>query len=139
MDPHPAPCGARRAAGFTLVEVMVAVAILGLAAVGWLAAVGSQVRTMARASEVTVATALAQERLETIRLLAADRLPSLPDSLEEGTFRDALHGYRWEADARTLPGTKLAELTLTVSWDGGSRTLATLVPLPASGGGGAFR
>ena len=139
MTSRPAPRGTERAAGFTLVEVLVALTIIGLSVVGWMAAYGSELRAMGRAAEVTVATALAEERLETIQLLADDRLPNLPDSLARGTFPEALDGYRWEADARTRSGRRLAELTVTVTWVGGSRTLVTMVPLSAPSGLGSLR
>lgn len=119
------------AGGFTLLEVLVAVAILGLSVVGWLAAYGSEFRALSRAAEVSTATALAQERLETIEVMAPDRLPNLPDSLRGGTFPKPLDQYRWEAKARAVSGRSLAAVTVTVVWGNGSKAITTLLPVPA--------
>lgn len=125
--------------GFTLLEVLVALAILGTVVAGWLAAFGSELRTMARSSEVVTAASLARERLASIELLAAHRLPSLPDSLEAGAFPEPLEMYRWAASARAVRGRSLVELDVTVSGPGASRRLTTLVPVSRPSFGGPER
>lgn len=123
-----------RTGGFTLLEVMVAVAIVGLAVVAWLSAYGSELRALSRAAEVSAATALAEDRLETIELMAPERLPNLPDSLRQGTFPEPLSQYRWDAKARTVAGRDLAEVSVIVTWANGSKALTTLLPVPSPTG-----
>jgi len=118
------------AAGFTLIEVVVAVAILATALVAWLATYGSELRSLSRAREYAVAAELAEDRLAAVAFFAVDRLPNLPDSLEDGTFGDPFGEYRWVVEASSLSGTSLAEVSVTVSWPSGAHELTTVLPLP---------
>jgi type II secretion system protein I len=124
--------GNRSSAGFTLIEVVVATVILASALVAALATYGSELRTLARARETAVAMDLAEDRLAAVELYALDRLPNVPDSLEEGAFGAPFDAYRWETAARTLSGQDLAELTVRVRWSpDGAYELVTVLPLPS--------
>jgi general secretion pathway protein I len=83
--------GARRAsaAGFTLLEVMVAVAVVAIALVPLLRLHLLSLDATARAQDLTQAVFLAQEKIASIR--------SFPDAGEEqGTFeRPELSRFRW--------------------------------------------
>ena len=116
--------------GFTLIEVMVAVAIVGTAVVATLAAYGAELRALTRAGEVSTATALADDRLTTLALLGAHDLPRLPDSLRDGRFPAPFAAYSWAAETRRLPGHDLVEVTLVVTWSTGSHDVTTLLPAP---------
>ena len=70
--------------GFSLLEAVVATAILGLAAVASLSALGAQVRSAERARATVLLEALAQDRLTRVRLASPDQLDRLPDSLARG-------------------------------------------------------
>ncbi|MFM2416203.1 MAG: hypothetical protein RL385_926, partial [Pseudomonadota bacterium] len=57
----------RRSGGFTLIEVMIAVAIITIGSTGLFAMQGATLRANADASETTVATAFASTWLERIK------------------------------------------------------------------------
>jgi len=116
--------------GFTLLEVIAAVAILSLVVVAWLAAMGSELRVLARAEGLATATALAEDRLAAVALLGRDALPILPDSLRGGEFGEPFRGYRWETETRSLPGKDLVEVTVAVSGPAGRQALTTVFPSP---------
>ncbi|HSR42107.1 MAG TPA: hypothetical protein VLL48_08050 [Longimicrobiales bacterium] len=87
------PVGAR--AGFVLLEAVVALAIVGMAAVALLAATGAQTRSVSKAGELLVAQSLAEDRLAAIRMLDHDELADLPDSLQAGVFAPPFQNFRW--------------------------------------------
>lgn len=110
--------GRSAAAGFTLLEVMVAVAIIAMALV---AALGSQSQSVSLATEAkfsTTAAFLAQQAMA--QLEAAD-----PDDLssDSGDFGEHFPGYRWEAEVSDVPLTEeaqgaelLKKIDVTVFW-----------------------
>ena len=118
-------------AGFTLLEVVVAVLILSTALVAWLATYGSELRTLGQAREVIIAVELAEERLAAIELDARDRLPSLPDSLRRGTFPSPFDAYSWIAESGSISGYELAEVTIVVTGPVASHELTTVLALPS--------
>ena len=109
-----------------------AVAMVALAAVATMAAYGAELRALSRAAEVSAATALAEDRLTTVTLLAGGELPHLPDSLRRGRFGNAFPEYAWTAEAEELPGHNLVELTVSVSLPTGSHEIVTLLSPPGS-------
>lgn len=115
--------------GFTLIEVVVAVFILSSAIVAWMVTFGTELRTLARARQAAVAVELAEDRLTAVELFGLDYLPSLPDSLEEGLFAAPFADYRWEADAVSVSGRDLAEVSVVVTGPGVRHALTTVLPL----------
>ena len=113
-------------AGFTILEAIVAVTIIGLTAVGSLAAFGSQLRAGARAQIALDAEALAEEQLARIRLLPASSLEALPDSLRSGTFAQPFERYQWTSTVEPLPhDADLYEARFVIRWSEGEYVLAT--------------
>jgi general secretion pathway protein I len=90
--------------GFTLLEVMIAVAILAIALV---AAIGSQSQSVSLASEAKFAT--------TAALLAQSKMADLeakdPDDLfsDAGDFGEDFPGYRWESEVSPATLDRLGE------------------------------
>ena len=105
------------ARGFTLIEVLVALAIAGLGLALLVAATGSGLESTTAADRYVQAVSLAQSRLAQVGR-------SLP--LKKGSFSgDEGRGFRWrvaiaEPVAQPAPG-KLAlyPVTVTESWQGG--------------------
>ncbi|GIX47669.1 MAG: hypothetical protein KatS3mg131_1880 [Candidatus Tectimicrobiota bacterium] len=106
-----------RVAGFTLTEVLVALVVLSLGLLGLTAMTVSTARTLAFSKQLTVATTLAEERLEAMHRepfanLTAERfpledygtLPGYPQFRRQVTF----------VDPGPVPGTRV--VVVTVSW-----------------------
>jgi type II secretory pathway pseudopilin PulG len=109
--------------GFTILEAVVALAIVGLAGVSALEAVGGELRAADRAAEAYAASALAQDRLAAVGLLAPRDFARLPDSLRRGTFAPPFDAYRWTATAQPVSGEReLYEVTVSIA--GGRTTYA---------------
>jgi prepilin-type N-terminal cleavage/methylation domain-containing protein len=125
--------------GFTLLEVVVALAMVGIACVAALEAFGAEVRGADQARQALPAAALAQERLGRLALLPTLELAHLPDSLARGTFAPPFDGYGWHAVAGPVLGEQdLYEVRVDVTWNRGSYGVGTRwyrpppVPLVAS-------
>ncbi len=107
-----------RSGGFTLLEVMVAVAIIAIALTTLF---GSQTQSVALAGEArfyTTAPLLAQEKMSA--LLAAGLADATADS---GGFGDDFPGYRWRVEPRSVAGVASPEVAallrgvdVVVSW-----------------------
>ena len=112
--------------GFTLLEAVVALAILGLAGVAALEALGAEVRGAERARSTTTAAALAQERMAAVTLLPPGGLDHLPDSLAHGTFSTPFEEYRWTAHVEPVLGeSDLYEARVEVISDAARYALVT--------------
>jgi type II secretory pathway pseudopilin PulG len=110
--------------GFTVLEAAVALAIIGIAAIGVLGAFGADLRGATQARDVLTAASLARARLARLEVAGARELSSLPDSLAAGAFAAPLERYSWTAASAAVPREPdLYELRVVVSWAGGSTTL----------------
>jgi len=115
-----------RSEGFTLLEVVVALAIIGIAGVAALEAFGAEVRAADKTQQALPAAALAQERLDRLALLATSELAHIPDSLARGTFPAPFDQYRWVATSGGVLGERdLYEAAVQVAWDQGTYELRT--------------
>jgi general secretion pathway protein I len=93
------------AAGFTLLEVMAAVAILALALTVISASQQAGMRHVIRAKKMTVASLLAREKMTDLEdELTKDGFPEF-DEEEEGEFEDGFEGYtyRWKIEKIEMP------------------------------------
>jgi general secretion pathway protein I len=103
--------------GFTLLEIMVALAVLAVALVALLA----------HARHLVTATSLAKGKLEELsRVAEADRQQS------SGDFGERYPGYIWSQQMQPTLVPAWLEVTVTVSWPEGARQeqvgLVTYVP-----------
>lgn len=90
--------------GFTLLEVMIAVAIIAMALV---AAIGSQSQSVSLAGEAkftTTAVFLAQSKMADLEAKNSDKLFS-----DAGDFGEDFPGYRWESEVSPVTLDRLGE------------------------------
>jgi prepilin-type N-terminal cleavage/methylation domain-containing protein len=117
--------------GFSLLEAIVALAIVGLASVAALGAYAAELRTSGQAAHALEAEALAQSRLASMRLLQRAELEPLADSMRRGRFPAPFKGYGWEASSQDVRSrADLFDVTVAVRWDGGSYDLASRLYRP---------
>ncbi|MDY6951748.1 MAG: prepilin-type N-terminal cleavage/methylation domain-containing protein [Thermodesulfobacteriota bacterium] len=111
-------CLLGKASGFTLLEVMIALAIIAIALV---AALGSQSQSVSLANEAkftTTVTLLAQGKMAELEVKEAKELMS-----DGGDFGEDFPGYRWESVITDLAmegfedaSKHVKRIDLTVSW-----------------------
>ena len=100
--------------GFTMLEAVVALAIIGLVCVGVLGAYGATLRADVVAADRLPLAALAEERIAAMDL-DAGALEHLPDSLARGTFGAPYQTATWETDVRRVrQSEKLYDVTVRV-------------------------
>lgn len=126
----------RSRSGFTILETMVALAILGLVVVALLQLVAGASAMTAKDHAYTQAMALAEQRMET--LLTGGAEAALRADGREESFAPPFEAFRAHVDAKRIPGRDLVEVGVVVSWDhagGGQIDLATRrrVGLPPEG------
>ena len=102
-----------RAEGFMLVEVMAALALLGIAFAGLSPLVMVTLRSMDHARRVTTASEFARDKIEDIRNTAYTAVASGSDTVTEGGT-GATYARTWTSAAGPSANTKL--VTVTVSW-----------------------
>lgn len=119
-------------AGFTLLEVMIALAILAVALTALLGLANRSLAVHDRLSHTTRATLLAQTRLAEIELAA--RAGSRREE-SSGVFAAPDDGYRWRLLWLDTPLTSVRRIDLTVSWgDEGRNEAVTLTSFLRDGG-----
>jgi type II secretory pathway pseudopilin PulG len=120
-----------RRGGFVLLEAVVALAIIALVAISLLAATGAQLGAASKAKVQLVARALAEDRLNAIRLLDYDDLESLPDSLSAGVFPAPFEDFAWTATIEAMADEyDLFGAEVVVAGRGESFPLRTLIHEP---------
>ncbi len=100
------------AEGFTLLEVMVALAIIAFAVVTYVHSQNTSVALLNESANITAATLLAQGRM--VVLEAGE----IPGTLERaGTFDDPEHAsFRWKEWVVSTPLQNIFEAHVEVSW-----------------------
>ncbi len=126
---------ARRCSGFTLLEVMIALAVLAVSAAGLITAVSQNVRQSGALEERTVALWVAQNRLTELQV--RKEFPSLGRNED----RVSMSGREWEVIVETkstaYPDLRLVEVGVALprqdfrSQEGTLVTLSTFLGAPA--------
>jgi general secretion pathway protein I len=114
--------------GFTLLEVLIAMAILALAMPILLGLRNWDLNLESRAADITAATMLAQEKL-----IEAELQPVYPIGETTGDFRNPPPGYqvpgdimeraqryRWKRIITTTPLTAVREVKIQILWEQGA-------------------
>lgn len=100
--------------GFSLLEVMIALAIAGIALVSLLSLANRSLAVHDRLQNVTQATLLAQHMMA---LTEVDAQAGLEDfTTEQGTFDEPFERYRWRLEYAETPLPSVWMITVTVSW-----------------------
>ena len=108
---HSRPPGA----GFTLLEVLVALAVIAFAFVGLLGLHARNIKLIARDQNLTRATLLARELISQIQFqVSSNGFQDLGDS--SGTF-EGYPGYRWERQVLSTGLDEMREVVVRVIWD----------------------
>ncbi len=103
----------RHAEGFTLLEVMVALAVIALILVAYLHSQNVGIALLNESANMTTATLLASNRMVA---LETGETPSLDE--REGVFEEDLYAaFRWKERFLATPFQDLLEARVEVSWD----------------------
>ncbi|NJC87981.1 MAG: type II secretion system protein GspI [Desulfuromonas sp.] len=102
------------AKGFTLLEVMVALAIVSVALVSLLSLGNRSVAAQTRLQRLTHATLLAQQKMAETEVNS--RRGKLERTLQQGTFAVPYEGYRWRLEFAETPLPAVMLVTVTVAW-----------------------
>lgn len=119
---------ARDKNGFTLLEVLLAIALLAIALPVLLGLRNFDLDLHARAEELTAATLLAQEKLLETELLGvypigevSGEFQGTPLGVQSTTqFPDRAMGYRWKRTVSPTPLELIREVCVQVSWPRGA-------------------
>lgn len=111
--------------GFTLLEVLVAMLIVGLVSISTLAAVGAASRASERAALAIVSSELAEERLTSLLTLPGATLADSADGVERDIT--GMPGWRWSAQVAP-EGNGLLTLSVHVVGENGEARRRVLRP-----------
>ena len=103
-----------RAAGFTLLEVMIALAIAGIALIALLSLSNRSIAVNERLQRITQATLLAQDKMGETE--AAFESGTLREEEEEGGFDPPFEAYRWRIAYEPTPIPTIRMVTVRVLW-----------------------
>ncbi|MFC2169761.1 type II secretion system protein [Acidobacteriota bacterium] len=119
----------KKRAGFSLVEVLLSIVILGILVVCLLPAVIYGFNILSRMQQVALATQIGKEQVEVIRNMTYNDIEALGnattsfshDDLDRPTLHNSTGSFIVEEIAGTLGNIK--KLTVTITWDYRERTL----------------
>jgi len=119
-------------AGFTLIEVLVAISIFAFGMLGLAAGAISITRANKTAQFHTMATSLAQEKLEQLKATSATFVSSCSTSCETApTYLGVTFTRTWVVAANT-PQAGLKQITVTVAWrDYIDHTITVISAMPS--------
>lgn len=100
--------------GFSLLETMIALAIIGIALVTLLGLGNRSINVSGRLQKITQATLLAQEKMTEIELTAQAGSRDLQN--DAGGFAAPFEIYRWDTDFEETPLAMVRMVTVTVLW-----------------------
>ncbi|MFN2257947.1 MAG: prepilin-type N-terminal cleavage/methylation domain-containing protein [Desulfuromonadaceae bacterium] len=100
--------------GFTLLEVMIAVVIVGTAFVACLSLAIQCIHTQTRIEHITTATMLAKHKMS--ELEAQARNSAATDSERSGTYEEPYSVYAWEVEYLPTPLEGVKQVQVSVRW-----------------------
>ncbi len=112
--PSPIP-GSRRRRGFSLIEVMIAMVVLGIILLTLISVFVYGYNVIARTKQLAIATQVCQAEVERIRNLAFDSLTGLGSSFTDPKLSALINGQ----GVRVLEsgaGADMRKLTVSVAW-----------------------
>ena len=116
----------RNRRGISLLEAVVAIAIVGITSVSALEAVGGDMRTAERARRAIVVEQLAGSRMEFMDLMTDQELQALPDSVEAGKFPAPLDEYSWKTSSAVVSDQDgIYDVRVQIDWPTGSYLVKT--------------
>jgi len=104
--------------GFTLLEIMIALAIMAGTLLTLLGAFNHHLSIVGRDREETVSLLLARGKLEELEMIPVESLTP-----QEGTFAPDRPDTSWKLAISPTAVTGLRQLTLTVFWDDNKKSL----------------
>jgi len=113
--------------GFTLIEVLVALPILALVMSGFAFMAVTTLQADTQGRQQNAAAVLAQEKLDTLRVLRRSHADWVVGDHSEYVEEDGMEYLReWEVETNYNTYSKLSRVTVTVSWDNGSVSFSSL-------------
>jgi type II secretory pathway pseudopilin PulG len=110
--------------GISLLEAVVAIAIVGMTSVAALESVGGGMRAAERSRHAIEAEALATAEREFMNMLTDRELQALPDSVSSGKFPVPMDAYTWTASSTPVAEQAgVYDVRVIVKWDEGTYTL----------------
>ena len=100
----------RRRRGITMIEVVVAIALLGVGIAACTACIGTATHASARAEELTAVQLLAREKLAELDLQGAE------EGANTGDFGPERPGYAWQTTATPADVRGLLQVRLRIVW-----------------------
>jgi len=100
--------------GFTLLEIMIALAIVSIALVTLLSLGNRSIRVNGRLQKITRATLLAQDKMTEVEVLSQSGGKSMDN--EQGVFDKPFDGFRWRTTFTDTPLPSIKQITVTVLW-----------------------
>jgi prepilin-type N-terminal cleavage/methylation domain-containing protein len=108
--------------GFSLIEVLVAMVVLGIMLLTLISVFIYGYNVIARSTQVALATQICQEEVERIRNLAFDTVAALGTTFTNSKLSRLINGQGVEA-IQAGPGTDMKILTVSVTWNYRGRSL----------------
>jgi len=103
-------------AGFTLLEVLLAIAILSVALLGMATLTGSIIGYNQLADQTTTATTLAQDKIEELKNTSYDSISQGTESNIDANA-NPVGIYDRETKVANSPATNMKTITVTVTWN----------------------
>ena len=102
--------------GFTLLEVLIALAIIAIVLITCVRAQNQSIRLHQLSRDMTIATILARQKMGEIEVVG---FPELGE--DDGDFGDAFPGFTWKTTVSMTPFEEARRIDLSVVWKEGTR------------------
>ncbi|MDY0291074.1 MAG: prepilin-type N-terminal cleavage/methylation domain-containing protein [Desulfuromonadaceae bacterium] len=100
--------------GFTLLEVMLAVVIVGTAFVACLSLVNTCIHSQGRVEHITTATMLAKHKMSELEAQARTGIATVPEL--SGSYEEPYSIYAWEVEYLPTPLDGVQQVSVSVRW-----------------------